>query len=82
MHQKENNRRGIFRKNIKSKRNYIILKNAREEKKNKKALKKRRNQERDATIERESEERRRKEIRRSQNSIGSIPPDEIKSEVR
>jgi hypothetical protein len=40
MHQKENNRRGIFRKNIKSKRNYIILKNAREEKKNKKALKK------------------------------------------
>ena len=82
MHQKENNRRGIFRKNIKSKRNYIILKNAREEKKNKKALKKRRNQERDATIERESEERRRKEIRRSQNSIGPIPPDEIKSEVR
>jgi hypothetical protein len=43
---------------------------------------KRRNQERDVTIKRESEERRRKEIRRSQNSIGAIPPDEIKREVR
>ena len=46
------------------------------------ALERRRNRERDAAIERESEERRRKEIRRSQNSIGAIPPDEIKREVR
>ena len=57
------------------------MKNAKERRK-KKHVSKREDRERDATIERESEERRRKEIRRSQNSIGAIPPDEINREVR
>ena len=58
------------------------LENSAREGQTQRDLETRRIQDRQAAIEKESEDRRRKEIRKSPSSIAANPPDEFKSEMR